>query len=331
VKQTEKLTNRLINELGCYVMFQTNCLQAEDSYTYYSYTPDDEDIQKQPRAASTPPPEIPAIVAIQPARSDSLPVCVAKHKWGAHPPQIKSVVASSSSSSNLPARVTPAVAAQPKQSEPESVLEYNDRDDVGTLSFSNYSELQGCSSYELFNDLRTGPASFIIIQDVTDEFWRRFEVFNSDSYFHDRWVANVAVLAKADRVRHLDLIAAHNIEVNDKIVLTILIVGVRLAVPFCNSSSITVASMFVTKHMHESDLEYACDLLKTWILTHDIRIIGGKFCHPVANFIRVLRGCGVLLNLVAWLPFVSEDGKTLYSHQSHVLIAGPLEDKANIP
>jgi hypothetical protein len=169
-----------------------------------------------------------------------------------------------------------------------------------------------------------------MIQDVTTDIWRRFAQFNQDdAYFHEEWVANLCVLAKKDRVRSLQHIAAHNIEVGDKVVLTILIIGVRLVVPFCQASSITVASLYVTKHMKQDDLEYTCDQLKSMILKHDIRIIGGMFGDEIAGIISGLRGCGVLVNLAAWLPFTSADRRNLSTHQSHVIITGAIEDKAN--
>ena len=311
------------------IIIETNLLQDEYSYYSYSYSPEDENVKEKPRAASTPPPEIHAKTAVQPQISVSLPALIPQKKWAARPVK-EEPFAASSSSSNLPARVPTAVAVKPQHSEPPPVFEYNDRDDVGTIAIANYSEIQDCSTYELFNDLRCGPAFVIVLQDVSNEIWRRFSAFNEDdAHFHQQWVGNVAVLAKKDRVRNLAFIVAHNIEVNDKIVLTILVVGVRLIVPFCNSSSITVASLYVTQHMQQEDLEFACDKLKSVILDHDIRIIGGIFGEDVLSIITGLRGCGVLVNLAAWLPFTSEDGENLFTHQSHVLITGSIEDKAN--
>ena len=87
--------------------------------------------------------------------------------------------------------------------------------------------------------------------------------------------------------------------------------------------------MYVHKDMKQDDLEYTCDTLKSFILKHDVRIIGGMFGDDILSIITGLRGCGVLVNLAAWLPFTSEDGQNLFTHQSHIIVTGPLEDKAN--
>ena len=143
------------------IIIQTNLFQDDYSYSYYSYTPEDENIKEKPRAASTPPPQIHPEAVVQPKIVVSKPVLtpanqlVLEKKWAARPAPER--IAASSSSSKLPARVPPAVAVasstssklparvpaavadEPKQSEPGIVWEYNDRDDVGTLAVANYS------------------------------------------------------------------------------------------------------------------------------------------------------------------------------------------------
>jgi hypothetical protein len=186
-----------------------------------------------------------------------------------------------------------------------------------------HSGLDCCGASDLYDDILTGPASVIIMQNFVPALAQAAD--QSKFFVQTTSSGGLGVIAKKSRVRGLEVVSDNDILVAGKPLLSILVVQVRLAVTFCNMSSISVASCEFTNNMSHENIEFVASKLRLWILQHDIRLIGGRFGLHLIPFVKCIRGSGVNINLAAWLPFVSQDRQDLLMHQNCLLITGPVE------
>ena len=259
-------------------------------------------------------------------------------------------------SSNAPTPATssnaPRPATSPKASAPEvshvqtpttAVAEedldmielgeaFNSQDSVGCIPVANYTELHSANMEDVFEDLQNGPASFITLQNVTDEQYDEFIEINNDNdkvflTARSRGCQNL-FLSKASRCRSIEKCWSDSISIDRKAVLHFSVVRVLLHVPLRNMSNVSIANAEVTDHTQEDDIEHVADYIANMVLKYDVRIMGGKFGEYLVPLITTLRGSGILVNVAAWLPFRTfEKGEEeMWLRDSNILIFGQFQD-----
>jgi hypothetical protein len=109
--------------------------------------------------------QTPVVNSIVPARATSSNAVARSTSSSVSARATSSNVLAPATFSDASASSTAVAVEQPDTQEISE--SFNSKDTVGGVPFANYSELFRANMEELFEDLRTGPASFITLQNVT--------------------------------------------------------------------------------------------------------------------------------------------------------------------